>query len=78
MTAGELTTLCARCKGEAMHNESPPDLIPTAAVCAELNVTASTVSRWVAKGQLVPAAKAPGLRGGYLFTRAAIDALKAA
>jgi len=47
-------------------------------VCAELNVTASTVSRWVAKGQLVPAAKAPGLRGGYLFTRAAIDALKAA
>ena len=61
-----------------MRNESPPDLIPTAAVCAELNVTASTVSRWVAKGQLVPAAKAPGLRGGYLFTRAAIDALKAA
>ena len=60
-----------------MHNDSPPALIPTAVVCAELNVTASTVSRWVAAGRLTPAAKAPGLRGGYLFTRAAVDALKA-
>ncbi len=61
-----------------MHNDSPPALIPTAVVCAELNVTASTVSRWVAAGRLIPAAKSPGLRGGYLFTRAAVDALKAA
>ena len=61
-----------------MHNDSPPALIPTAVVCAELNVTASTVSRWVAAGRLTPAAKAPGIRGGYLFTRAAVDALKAA
>ena len=59
-----------------MHNDSPPALIPTAVVCAELNVAASTVSRWVAAGRLTPAAKAPGLRGGYLFTRAAVDALK--
>lgn len=60
-----------------MHNDSPSALIPTAVVCAELNVTASTVSRWVAAGRLTPAAKAPGLRGGYLFTRADVDALKA-
>ena len=59
-----------------MHNDSPPALIPTAVVCAELNVTASTVSRWVASGRLTPAAKAPGIRGGYLFTRAAVDAAK--
>ena len=61
-----------------MHNDSPPALIPTAVVCAELNVTASTVSRWVAAGRLIPAAKAPGLRGGYLFTREDVEAAKAA
>ena len=61
-----------------MHNDSPPDLIPTAVVCAELNVTASTVSRWAPPAALTPAAKSPGLRGGYLFTREDVDALKAA
>ena len=55
-----------------------PPLIATSDVCAALNVSVSTVCRWVASGRLTPAAKSPGLRGGYLFTRAAVDALKAA
>ena len=66
-----------------MHNESlpqltPADLIPSPWVCAELGIRPSTLSRWVASGRITPALKAPGRRGVMFFTRAAVDAAKAA
>ena len=74
---------CAARHDDYMHNESrpqltPADLVPSAEVCAELNITPSTLSRWVASGRIAPALKAPGLRGAMFFTRAAVDAAKAA
>lgn len=61
-----------------MHNQSPQQLVPTAEVCAELGITPSTLSRKVKSGLITPAIKAPGLRGPMFFTRASVDALKAA
>ena len=38
---------------------------------------ASSVARLVAQGELTPAAKAPGLRGAFLFRRSDVEALAA-
>jgi excisionase family DNA binding protein len=52
------------------------DLVTTAEVAAELRVHVRTVHRMIEAGKLAPIAKAPGLRGAYLFSREDIDALR--
>lgn len=49
-----------------------PELLTTAQVAAQLNITPSGVSRMVARGTLEPARKAPGIRGAYFFTPEAV------
>ena len=49
------------------------DLITTADVARMLDKTVSTVNRMVARGELVPAVKAPGKRGAHLFRRGDIE-----
>lgn len=56
---------------------TPDELVTSAAVCTELGIDRSTLTRWVQAGRIEPATKLPGLRGAYLFTRAEIDRLKA-
>ena len=46
-----------------------PDLIPTAEVARIYGCDVRTVHRLAARGVLVPAIKAPGLRGALLFRR---------
>lgn len=46
------------------------DLVPTTWAAQALGVTPATISRMVARGELVPAAKTPGLRGGFMFHQA--------
>lgn len=53
-----------------------PDLIPAAEVARIYGCHVRTVHRMVTDGRLVPAIKAPGKRGAYLFRRA--DVLAAA
>ncbi len=50
-------------------------LIPTAEVARIKGVHVRTVHRWVDKGLLVPAAKAPGIRGALLFRASDVDSL---
>lgn len=57
---------------------SPDDLIPTRDVCEILDITPSGVSRIVARGALTPAAKAPGNRGAFFFSRTDVERLAAA
>ena len=38
-----------------------------------LDIDRSTLTRWVTAGRIVPAFKAPGLRGAYFFTPDEID-----
>jgi predicted site-specific integrase-resolvase len=49
-----------------------PDLVSTAWAAQALGVHSATVRRMVKSGDLQPAAKSPGLRGGYLFHQADI------
>ena len=53
-----------------------PDLLPTSEVARIYGCDVRTVHRMVAKGLLVPAIKAPGLRGALMFRRS--DVLAAA
>ena len=53
-----------------------PDLIPTVEVARIYGCDVRTVHRMVAAGRLVPAIKAPGLRGALMFRRG--DVLAAA
>ena len=48
-------------------------LLSTTEVAARAGVHVATVHRAVTAGALVPTAKAPGLRGGFLFALAAVD-----
>ncbi|WP_373453501.1 MULTISPECIES: helix-turn-helix domain-containing protein [unclassified Rhodococcus (in: high G+C Gram-positive bacteria)] len=50
--------------------------MPTTDVCQFLEVTPSAVSRMVARGSLIPAVKAPGNRGAFMFRRRDIEAFK--
>lgn len=46
-----------------------PDLLPTAEVARLLGRDVRTVHRLVARGDLTPAFKGPGLRGALFFRR---------
>lgn len=49
------------------------DLMSTLQVAKAAGVTVPTVTRWVADGKLVPAHKADGLRGAYVFERTEVE-----
>lgn len=53
----------------ASHTETEPEFIGSAEVCRQYAVHASTVSRWVAAGELTPAHKLPGRNGAFVFRR---------
>jgi excisionase family DNA binding protein len=52
------------------------ELMTSTEVCEALGISAATLSRWVAKGHIVPAVKSPGLRGAYHFTAAEVERVK--
>lgn len=52
------------------------DMLTTAEVAHLLGVSIPTVNRRAASGAIPVAAKAPGVRGAYLFDRAAIEVLR--
>lgn len=54
-----------------------PELMTSAAVCTELHIDRSTLSRWVAAERIAPATKLPGIRGAFLFSRAEVERAKA-
>ncbi len=47
----------------------------SAEVCSALGIDRSTLTRWVAAGRIAPAAKAPGKRGAFLFSKATVEAV---
>lgn len=51
-------------------------LLPSSEVCERLFIDRSTLSRWVARGKLSPAAKAPGRTGAFLFDADDVRALE--
>ena len=51
------------------------DLLTTAEVAVLLGVSPREVARRVSTGSLEAMAKLPGVRGAYVFERAAIEAL---
>lgn len=55
--------------------QTDSDLITTATVAQMLYKDVSTISRMVARGDLVPAVKVPGKRGAYLFRRSDVERL---
>ena len=52
---------------------SKPDLMTTREVCDRLGISTSTLSRWVAAGELQPVKKGRGLRGAFIFARADVE-----
>jgi len=56
--------------------QTDSDLITTAVVAQMLYKDVSTISRMVARGDLVPAVKVPGKRGAYLFRRSDVERLR--
>lgn len=54
------------------------DLLTTAQAADRLDVTVSTISRWVAAGKLVPALRGYGTRGPMWFRAVDIDAIREA
>lgn len=48
------------------------DLVSTAWAAQALGVHSATIRRMVDRGELTPATKLPGLRGGYMFHQADI------
>jgi DNA-binding transcriptional MerR regulator len=58
---------------------SSSDLIGTKEACRILDIDKSTLTRWVAKGDITPAMRVSSApNSAMLFHRADIDALKAA
>lgn len=53
-----------------------PDLMTSREAAAQLRTNTRRIARLVQSGRLEPYAKAPGARGAFLFTRAAVDALQ--
>ncbi|AVJ48767.1 helix-turn-helix DNA binding protein [Gordonia phage SallySpecial] len=56
----------------------PDKLLDTAAVASRLGMSRSQVNRVARTGQLPHRAKAPGIRGAYLFALEDVDAFAAA
>lgn len=56
--------------------DQPLDLLTSAAVCKELHIDRSTLSRWVAAERIRPVTKLPGLRGAFLFTLDEVERVK--
>lgn len=48
-------------------------LLTSAEVCEALGIERSTLSRWVASGRVVAAAKGPGIRGPFFFAPAEVE-----
>jgi excisionase family DNA binding protein len=55
------------------HGMTSSDLLSTAEAAHVLGVSIATVHRMVEDGRLVSVAKAPGVRGAYLFTDADVQ-----
>lgn len=55
--------------------EITPQLLTTREAAKEAGLTIKQVARMVTRGELTPAAKAPGVRGAYLFDPNTITAL---
>ena len=49
--------------------------MPTAELAQRLGLTGAAIAWRVRQGYLTPAMKAPGIRGAYLFDRAAMEQL---
>lgn len=47
----------------------PADLIGAGVVCSMLSIDRATMSRWIAKGKLLPLAQLDGPRGAFIFDR---------
>lgn len=66
------------CNMKQSNNEcrviTPHDLIGAGEVCRMLEIDRGTLSRWVAKGKLVPLAQLDGPRGAFIFDRNDIPA----
>ena len=58
-----------------MHSNQ--NLISTREVAERLGVDTTTVTRRVARGEIVPAVRAPGRRGAFLFAADAVEKLAA-
>jgi excisionase family DNA binding protein len=56
-----------------VHTRCMDQLLTTTEAAHILGVSIATVQRMVADGRLVSVAKAPGLRGAYLFTDADVQ-----
>ncbi len=65
----------ANIRGQARYGMPDVNLVTSADVAALLGVSVRTVSRMVARGDLVPVVKAPGLRGALLFDPAHVARL---
>lgn len=64
-----------------MHNyegmPKTPTLLPSVAVCEQLGIDRSTLSRWVASKRITPAMKLPTTRGPFLFDPAEVNRVAA-
>lgn len=60
---------------EPVEEPTGNPLITTAELAALRGVSTRTIIRQAERGDLPVAAKAPGIRGAYLFDRAAVEAL---
>lgn len=53
------------------------ELLPSKEAAEELGISRSTLNRWVEQHVITPSAKAPGLRGAFLFAPAEVKRVKA-
>lgn len=53
------------------------NLLSTADAAARVGVSVRTLNRMAEDGRITPAAKAPGLRGGYLYEPAEVERVAA-
>ncbi len=51
-------------------------LLGTTEVCAELNISRATLTRWVQAGKIKPAVEGAGIRGPRFFYRSEVARVK--